>query len=158
MIRIIEVLYIQTMTQVSKYPISNATHERIFELFIKTLLNIRNKEDASQLIVDFFTPTEQIMFAKRLSVIFLLEKGYSYKMIGDILKVSTGTISQANRARKNGSAAYKKLIAKLVQDEKNRLLISKTLTGLVSLPAQGGEGSGIWKAAKKELQKDKKPF
>lgn len=146
------------MTQISKYPISKATHERIFELFIKTLLNVRNKADASQLIIDFFTPTEQIVLTKRLSVVFLLEKGYSYKMIGDILKVSTGTISQANRARKKGSTEYKKLIAKLVKDEKNNVLISQSLIGIVTLPAQGGEGSGTWREIKKELQKKQKPF
>ena len=65
------------MTQVSKYPLSKDVYDKIFEIFLKTLINIKNKNEGRNLIKDFFTPTERIMFAKRLGIALLLEKNYN---------------------------------------------------------------------------------
>ncbi len=48
------------MTQISKYPTSKNVSDRVFELFTKTLIEVRNESEAENLISDFFTPTEKI--------------------------------------------------------------------------------------------------
>ena len=101
------------MSQVSKYPLSKETYDRIFEIFLKTLINIKDKEEGNSLISDFFTPTERIMFAKRLGIALLLEKGYDYQIIKSSLKVSSATIASVNQARQYGNNSYRNFISKV---------------------------------------------
>ena len=103
------------MSQVSKYPLSKDIYDRIFEIFLKTLINVKDKNEGRNLLKDFFTPTERMMFAKRLGIALLLEKNYDYQTIRGILKVSSGTIASVNLARKYGNQGYNKFIEKILK-------------------------------------------
>lgn len=105
------------MSQVSKYPLSKNIADRIFEIFLNTFVRIHNKQEADQFISDLLTPTEKIMLAKRLAIAFLLEKGYEYRTVQRIIKVSSGTITSVNISRHHGSEGYKKVIAKIIKEE-----------------------------------------
>lgn len=144
------------MAQVSKYPLSKDVYDRIFEIFLKTLINIRDKNEGRNLLKDFFTPTERMMFAKRLGIALLLEKNYDYQTIRSILKVSSGTIASVNLARKYGNQGYNKFIEKILNDEQITEFLEEITLKLVSLPASGTKGSGAWKQAERELIKRKK--
>ncbi len=76
------------MPQVSKYPLSKDVYDRIFEIFLKTLINVRDKDEGRNLLKDFFTPTERVMLAKRLGIVLLLERNYNYQTIRSILRVA----------------------------------------------------------------------
>lgn len=106
------------MSQVSKYPISKHIADRIFDVFLKTLVEIKNKEEADQFISNLLTPTEKIVLAKRLAIAFLLEKGYGYRTIQKIIRVSAPTITTVSIARQYGSKGYKKLISKILREER----------------------------------------
>lgn len=41
------------MSQISKYLIKKSVFDRIFEIFIKTLINVKSKQEAQNLISDF---------------------------------------------------------------------------------------------------------
>jgi uncharacterized protein YerC len=144
------------MSQVSKRQLPKNVSQRIFDIFIKTLLNVRNKSDAERLIYDLLTPTEQTMIAKRLSIALLLEKGYDQRTISDLLKVSTGTVSHVNSVRLQGSQGYKNFIHKIMKEESVTNLILSIATNLASLPTHGTMGTGAWKVLHKELKKKKK--
>jgi len=144
------------MSQVSKYPIRKDVFDRIFEVFIKTLINIKNEKEAQGLISDFFTPTERIMFAKRLGIALLLEKEYDYRTIQSILKVSFPTITSVNNARKYQGKSYSLFINKILKEESIKKFLNKSLISLISVPAAGGEGSGAWKYLRRELKKKSK--
>ena len=144
------------MSQVSKYPLSKDIYDRIFEIFLKTLINVKDKNEGRNLLKDFFTPTERMMFAKRLGIALLLEKNYDYQTIRGILKVSSGTIASVNLARKYGNQGYNKFIEKILKDEQITGFLEEIVLKLVSLPASGTKGSGAWKQAEKELIKRKK--
>src|SRR3990167_7612872 len=58
------------MGQVSKRLISKEIADRIFDVFVKSFIKIRNVEDAQKLADDLFSPTERIMLAKRLAIAF----------------------------------------------------------------------------------------
>lgn len=144
------------MSQVSKYPLPKDTSDRIFEIFLKTLINIRDKDEGTSLISDFFTPTERIMFAKRLGIALLLEKGYDYQVIKSSLKVSSATIASVNQARQYGNDSYHNFIKKIQKDEHISSFLEELALKFVSLPAGSTKGSGAWKQIKKELENNKK--
>lgn len=146
------------MTQVSKHPLSKNVSEKVFNIFVNTLLNVQKTSEAQELISDFLTPTERIMLAKRLGIVFFLEKGYKYEHIKEILKVSTATIAHVNRSRQFGSNGYKKFISKIIRDEFVSRIFDEFLINLTALPAKGTKGSGMWKYLHKEFSKNKKKY
>lgn len=143
------------MTQISKIQLKRNTAERIFEIFIKTLLNIQKKSEAEKLISDFFTPTERIMLAKRLAIALLLEKGYNYLTIKDLLHVSTATIAHVNVSRKYGSDGYKLFMAKILKEESVDSALKELLIGITDVVALSRKGSGSWKYIGKKLKESK---
>lgn len=160
MIRIIEIY--KAMSQVSKYPISKQISDRIFEIFLNTFVNIRTNEEADEFISDLLTPTEKIMLAKRLAIAFLLEKNYDYRTIQKIIRVSTGTIAFVNLSLHHGSTGYKKLIYKIVQEEKLTGFFETAIIKVLSAPAALEKGRGAWtylkQKAEEQKQKHRKSF
>lgn len=148
------------MTQVSKYTISKDVYERCWEILVKILIEVRTPNDASLLIKDLLTPTEQIMVVKRLAIAMLLMQDYEYRDIIKLLRVSFGTIAFVKLSLDHGSGGYKKALNKILKDEKLRQILNKTVQSLIT-PATKGMGSGTWRYLKQELEKkskDKKPF
>lgn len=84
------------MTQVSRIPLKQEVLDSIFDLFLETLINIKDKKRLSGFVQSIFTPNEKIMLAKRLAAALLLAKGHSYHSIRSILKLSPPTISKMN--------------------------------------------------------------
>src|SRR3989344_8188699 len=150
------------MTQVSKYPISKKVADRIFEVFLKTIVEIKNNKEADEFISDLLTPTEKIMLAKRLAIAFLLEKGYDYRTIQKIIRVSAPTITSVNTARKYGSEGYRNLIERIVKEEKLVKFLDDVIIKVLSIPAGKGKGSGAWtylkQKAEEQSKKNRKAF
>lgn len=144
------------MGQVSKYPIRKEVADRIFEIFIKVLIHVKNKEEAEQLVSDLMTPTERIMLAKRLAIAFLLEKGYHYGTIKDLIKVSSPTVATVSLVRQYGSKGYKKLIDKISREETISKFLRDAAIKMVSLPAKSSKGGEAWRYLKQELEKEKR--
>ena len=144
------------MTQVSKYPISKKVADRIFEVFLKTLVEIKSNKEADEFISDLLTPTEKIMLAKRLAIAFLLEKGYDYRTIQKIIRVSAPTITSVNTARKYGSEGYKKLVAKIIREEKLISFFDETVEKLLSIPSELEKGSGAWSYLREQVKSGNK--
>ena len=150
------------MTQVSRYPISKKVADRIFEVFLKTLVEIRSNQEADEFISDLLTPTEKIMLAKRLAIAFLLQKGYDYRTIQKLIRVSAPTITSVNTARKYGSEGYKKLVEKIIKEEKLASFFEEAVEKLLSIPSELEKGSGTWSylrdQSKNRKWKNKKVF
>lgn len=148
------------MTQVSRYPISKDVYERCWEIFINTLVGVKNSNDAKLLINDLLTPTEKVMMVKRLAIAMLLMQDYEYREITKLLKVSFGTIALVKLSLEHGSGGYKKAIDKILKDDKLKEILNKTAQALIA-PATRGKGSGTWRYLKRELEKkskDRKAF
>lgn len=150
------------MTQVSKLPLRKEIADRIFEIFLITLINLRQKDEAEQLIQDLFTPTERVMLAKRLAIAFLLEKGHDYQTIKSLLRVSSATIASVNMQRQSGGKGYQQCIAKIMQEESLQNFFAEIALKLIQIPASSTKGSGTWRYLEKELKnnlpKRKKSF
>lgn len=141
------------MAQVSKYPISNIVADRIFEVFIKTLINIKNKREADDFAYDLFSPTEKIMLSKRIAIAFLLLKGYQYREISKILRVSLTTIGAVSLSIKHGRGGYRRILDKIVREENLEEFFGKTIEKLLSLPASSKKGGGEWRYLRDEVRK-----
>ncbi len=156
MIRII----VTNMSQVSKYPIKKEIADRIFEILIKTLIKVRDKEEANHLAEDLFTPAEKIMLAKRLAIAFLLMKGYQYRNISQLLRVSLGTIASVNLSINNGRNGYKAILERIKNEERLDEFFKNMIDSVVSVPAGSTKGRGTWKYLREEVSKNnrKKAF
>lgn len=144
------------MSQISKYPISGAVAERIFEVLVKTLVSVRDKNEADNLIYDLFSPTEKVMFAKRIAIAFLLLKAYKYRTISGILRVSLTTIASVNLSLRHGRGGYEKILNKIAAEEKLGDFFSGIIEKILAAPAASGKGGAMWRYLRDEVKKERR--
>lgn len=126
------------MTQISKYPIHKDVEKRIFEVFRSTISDLKNSEDIEDFLKDFLSPVEKIMLAKRLSIAVLLGKGYDYRKIAGILRVTPPTIASVSISLKYSGRGYKKIVEKILNDEKKDAFWEKIEDILINVPPSKG--------------------
>ena len=134
------------MTQVSRFRLRPEVWGRIFDLFLGTLISFKNKKDLEAFVHDFFTPTERIVFAKRLAVAVLLAKGNDYKEIRQLLRVTPITISKMSYHLQYEGAGLTPVIERILKKDATRVLWEELL-GLLDLPIKGSKVSA-WKKRK----------
>lgn len=140
------------MAQISKYLISKDVYERVFDLFLKTISSLGTKNQTSKFLDGFITPTEKIMLSKRLAIGILLAKGYQYREISKILKVSLGTIGTMGQNYKY-QPGFRSVVRKVLEDEKIEDFWLKIGEVVASVGAVGGKGSGAWIDLKNNFRK-----
>jgi|SRR3989344_765306 len=114
------------MTKVSKRLIDKNLEDRMFEVFTKTLIDLKNPEDVQNFLNDLLSPIERVMLVKRLAIAILLTKGYTYETIDNILKVSHPTIMNISLRLKYGSNnGYNKVIDNFLKVQKREELFDK---------------------------------
>ncbi len=106
------------MTHVSKNPIKRDVYDDITESFIWTLTDIKSPDLMKIFINDFFTKTEKLMLAKRLTIALLVFKGYETEIICQVLHVSTATVYRIKVMLENGGVGIKTALNKMVTHEK----------------------------------------
>ena len=124
------------MTKVSRIPLRNDVWDRIFSLFINTLANQSDKKKLSKFVDNFFSPTEKIMFAKRLAAAVLVAKGHDYASIREILKVSPPTIAKLSLKIKYGGEGLKPVIEDIFRKQASQI-IWKEIESLFDVPTKG---------------------
>lgn len=144
-------IYYVSVTLVSKHRLSGNTLERTFELFIQTLLNIKDKETTKNFIDGFFTPTEKIIFAKRMAIYVMLAKGNNYESIREVLKVSPPTIARAS-SHLNYSHNLDKVVQAILAKDASRQILEE-IAGVFDMPGKGRSLSGLAEAKRKRAQK-----
>ncbi len=148
MIRIIRV-----MAQVSRYPVHKDVEKRIFEIFESSISHLKNSVDIQDFLADFLSPVEKIMLAKRLSIAVLLAKGFTYPSIQKILRVTPSTIAMVSVSLKYSGRGYKKIVAKIMKDEKIDAFWQNIEDLLSNIPPSKGSD---WSYYKKEFEKNKR--
>lgn len=106
------------MTQVSKRFLQKRAEERILDLFWTSLSVLSTKEKVALFLDDLLTPTEKLMLAKRLAIVFMLMKGYDYPIINDRLKVSDSTIWNIKINLAHGGKGYKMTVEQIMSKER----------------------------------------
>jgi len=82
------------MTKVSRISLRPDVWDRVLNLFVSTIADQTDKKKLSEFFDNFFSPTEKIMFAKRLAAAVLLAKNHDYQSIHEILRISPPTIAK----------------------------------------------------------------
>lgn len=124
------------MTKVSRLPLRQDVWDRIFGLFVNTLADQKDKRKLSKFIDDFFSPTEKIMFAKRLAAAVLLAKGHDYVSIRRILRVSPPTIAKLSLKIKYGGEGLNPVIESIFKKQASQI-IWKEIESLFDVPTKG---------------------
>ena len=142
------------MSQVSKYPIQKDVYDEIFDTFLQTIANLSTKQEVLEFFNEFLTPTEKIMFSKRLAAGLLIAEGYDYQEISSLLKTSTSTIAIFSTFYKYGKS-YSKVIDKIKTNKEIKEFLLNIAEKVAVLGSMGGKGSETWRLARKEINKNK---
>jgi Trp operon repressor len=133
------------MTQISRYLVTKDIQKRMYEVFLDTLANVKSRNEVSEYIEDFLTPTEKVMLPKRLAIALLIIKGYDQRTIIQYLKVSFATITRISNTLKTSGYGYRRVIDKIIKDERFMDLLEKIDDNLANILGPAGPGSLDWK-------------
>ena len=143
------------MSQISKIRLTNDNYERIFKLFIETLLNIKDRKRLDGFIQNFFTPTERIVFAKRLAACVMLAKGSSYQNIRETLRISPPTIARMSARINYEESALTDILNGILKKDAVKILFEE-LSGVLDIPGKGRSYSGVKKSMADRQKKIRK--
>ena len=148
------------MTKVSRLPLRQDIWEKIFDLFISTLVSIKNKKRLEGFVGNFFSPTERIMFAKRLAAAVMVAKGNDYQTIRQVLRISPPTIAKMSfRVRYEGEGLMP-VIENILKKDATKILWEE-IKDLIDVPTKGVNWSRMGKRKFKrrmKIQELKKKF
>jgi len=135
------------MSQISKRQLGRKLELKIYDSFWRVIANIKKREEVSDFFSDCLTPTERVYLAKRMAIAVLLSKGYDYRSISNMLKVSTGTVGRvASKIKERGWKLFVKKLEGLEDWDKfwhdmEKLLVRFTGAGRrMFLPGEELEG------------------
>lgn len=147
------------MAQVSKYPISKEVEERVFEVLSEVISGLRLRSDINDFLEDFLSPIEKIMLAKRLSIALLLAKGYDYQAIRKTLRVSPPTIASVAISLKYAGKGYKRVVEKIIAEEKMGEFWQKVDDVINDLVPPKGKNWSYWRKERWQKKiKNRKAF
>ena len=137
------------MTKISRRFLNKELENHIFELFLSVIVDVKTVDDARSFIEDFLSPTERVMFTKRLAIALLLVKGYTYDDIDDTLKVSRSTIMNVSLWLKHGKSGYRNAVNKILETQKREKFIDKVEEILLQLSPPKLYGSAAFEKKQK---------
>ncbi len=121
------------MSKISRRFLDKELENTIFEVFLKTIVDIRTPIEAKNFIEDLLSPAEKIMLIKRLAIAVLLTKGKTYEYIDHTLKVSRATIMTVSLWLKHGKGGYKKVVENILKAQNKERLINNIEEILIRL-------------------------
>lgn len=122
------------MSFVSKHKLDTHVEKKLYAQLADLFTAHQGKRASTQLMYELFTPTERLMFAKRVAIITLLERKYSSYSIALALHVSESTVMRIDARRQKG--AYTHMI-KTIQNKEYRKSLIGTLETLLTIGAPG---------------------
>ncbi|PIP86492.1 hypothetical protein COV42_00605 [Candidatus Campbellbacteria bacterium CG11_big_fil_rev_8_21_14_0_20_44_21] len=137
------------MTNISKKPLSVEATRNIGFQFAEVVTHLQSKKKAKDFFEDLLSDAEEMMLHKRLAVIFMLHRGFSFTTVRECLKVSPSTVAKVARTLDRGG--YAAIVCFLEQKKVRETLqedIEKLLRG--GLPRYG---KGRWKKVHELIDK-----
>ncbi len=114
--------------QTSAKPLTRQNEHLLFKQLSTLLADLDHPKQMEIFLREFLTQTEQLVFAKRLAILWELHQGKSYEEIKDKLNVSSATISSVSEiiSRKSLTST----LALLVKDARLSRWLDQLLTRL----------------------------
>ena len=129
------------MANISKRQLKRKVFEHINRQLLSQLTRYRTKKQARIFTEELLTKTEQVMLARRLMTLVMLERGYSFSIIERVLKVTSKTVVKLQGERRRG--LHSRLLAQYA-----RRRDSARILDVVEVLLQAGlppRGKGRWK-------------
>lgn len=96
------------MPHISRNKLKPEHFNRLYEELLHSFERSFKNNSSRNVFYEFFTPTERVMFAKRLAVIALLSKGASILTVSEALSMSQSTVEKMRIKYEHGD--YEKII------------------------------------------------
>lgn len=106
------------MPQISKQFVKHNVQQKIEWLLKEVISRSRDQKETAELIEALLTKTEQVMIAKRLSIVLMLAKGCSIPEIESTLKVSRPTVYQSRRIIEGSGEKFQDMMKQIIQEDK----------------------------------------
>ncbi|MEX2014300.1 MAG: Trp family transcriptional regulator [Parcubacteria group bacterium] len=90
------------MPHISAKKLDKNISNKLWNQLLQTFKDARTRNATRTIMGELFTPTERIMFAKRLMIIILLDKGVPQHIIAKELHVSPSTINRLSMSIDRG--------------------------------------------------------
>lgn len=132
------------MTRISRYKLKDYVYEKMFHLLFEVVARSRDRKGFDQLIRELLSPTERIMIAKRVVLVYLLLQEIDYRIICRVLKVSSSTISKFKLLTDNKSGMIN-ILKKTMQNEKIKLFVFELMSDLFPPGMYGINWENAWK-------------
>ncbi len=129
------------MANISKRQLKRKVFEHINRQLLSQLTRYRTKKQARIFTEELLTKTEQVMLAKRLMTLVMLERGYSFSIIERVLKVTSKTVVKLQGERRRG--LHSRLLAQYTRRRNSARILD-----VVEVLLQAGlppRGKGRWK-------------
>lgn len=108
------------MVRISRNKLNPFVEKRLFDLWYEIAHQLKGKTVFSDLMQDLFTPSERIVIAKRIGLLYLLAKHIDPDIIKSKLKLSKTTIYiYKNLLDQKNSVLYRKINSLLVKEKIN---------------------------------------
>jgi uncharacterized protein YerC len=104
------------MSNISKKKLEKEISDKIHNRFIKTMVDLRGNK-GSVFVEELFTPTEKIIFAKRLAGLLMLAQDVSSYKVSKLLRLSLSTTA---RMRIDYESNKYSSVAEIVKKKKDR--------------------------------------
>ena len=131
------------MTRISRFPVEDKVLKKLYVIMFIVVSSMDEEEEFTQIINELLSPTEKIMVAKRVAIIYLLMKKIDYLNISSVLKVSSSTIAKFNLMINKRKAITNSLKA-IIGSEKLKDFFEKLF---IDLQGQPGTYGVDWKSA-----------
>lgn len=99
------------MPHVSRHAPTRRVSDKTRDLFMDCVTAKWSPEERRAFFHDLLTPTERIMLSKRLAIIYMLVKGYTFNDIQEELRISPSTVSRIWKAIETGK--YKEIARRI---------------------------------------------
>lgn len=140
------------MPHLSKRKIKAEIAETLSDQLLSFLVAARTKGDARVLAEELLTQTERLMLAKRLAVVVMLTRGYSFEQIEEALVVGPQMIARIWKEMKDGR--YQKIVryARDYTAHFKQVSFWSTLEKALAMGLPPRAGRGRWKFLNKSLE------
>lgn len=102
--------------QISKKRLKTSLKIEIETLLFRTIADLKNSDEVKQFLTDLLTETELEVFAKRLAIVYRLDKRESYDQIKKDLQTSSTTVAAMAEQMKN-NGGFRLALGKVKADE-----------------------------------------
>ena len=137
------------MVHVSKTKLNPKVEAQLQKQIAELFVAHQTVKECTHLTREFFTKTERIMFAKRLGIIALLERGYSTYAISIAIGVSDSTVARIENQLEHGKF---KNILKVLKNKRHRESVLGTIETLLTLGFPGVAGAKVRKQMRTDIE------